>query len=174
MSGFWGDAWQVASPSYLQTSIYLNPARKSTDCRAASCAYPHGRAWRLQTGWRQVPNLAPFIDSTLKTCPSVTSKKPQWHRQAAQQPLRSPSHLWPRSCWEREMTLKLDGSLLPCLLKQKEVWVSSPALPKASLSVQPQMGALVLPATEDQGTISHVQEWFVPSWTPWRSLLSLP
>lgn len=61
-----------------------------------------------------------------------------------------------------------------CLLKQMEVWVSSPALPKASLSVQPQMGALVLPATEDQGTICHVQEWFVPSWTPGRSLLSLP
>lgn len=90
MSGFWGDAWQVASPPYLQTSIYLNPARKSTaiphesaDCRAASCAYPHGRAWRLQTGWQQVPNSAPFIDSTLKTCPSVTSKKPQWHRPQA-------------------------------------------------------------------------------------------
>lgn len=129
-----------------------------------------------QGGSRYLTRLPSMIPqgSTEGMCPSVTSKKPQWHRQAAQQPLRSPSHLWPHSWWEREVTLKLDGSLLPCLLEQMEVWVSSPALPKASLSVHHQMGALVLPATEDQGTICHVQEWFVPSWTPWRSLLSLP
>lgn len=97
VTGLQGCQAMAGSKPSLSSNFHLNPARKNTaiphesaDFRAASCEYPHGRAWRLQTGWQQVPNSAPFLDSTLKTCPSVTSKKQRAQAgcsAAAQKPL---------------------------------------------------------------------------------------